>query len=176
MSSHLSHIIMHIADHFINSSSQAEQERSEVWALYRQDKDRQTKTFLPSTTTTSSTTTNITTNTAMYPIRTSDTLLTSNFDIYSQSVWDELMKELDLHWDIIQHSLNIHQTSKTDFYKSAQVGGFSPEVEEGERRVRDEINLRLSHPAPTIWEDREIETGLRSVDKMASASVVKTVI
>ena len=49
-------------------------------------------------------------------------------------------------------------------------------MEEGERRVRDEINLRLSHPAPTIWEDREIETGLRSVDKMASASVVKTVI
>ena len=45
MSSHLSHIIMQIADHFINSSSQAEQERSEVWALYRQDKDRQTKTF-----------------------------------------------------------------------------------------------------------------------------------
>ena len=36
-------------------------------------------------------------------------------------------------------------------------------MEEGERRVRDEINLRLSHPAPTIWEDREIETGLRSV-------------
>ena len=72
------------------------------------------------------------------------------------------MIELNLHWGIIQRSLNIHQTSKTDFYKSAQVGGFSPEVEE-ERRERDDINLRLSHPAPTIWEDREIETGLRSV-------------
>ena len=36
-------------------------------------------------------------------------------------------------------------------------------MEEGERRVRDEINLRLSHPAPTIWEDREIETGLRNL-------------
>ena len=60
-------------------------------------------------------------------------------------------------------TINIEITSKTDFYKSAQVGGFSPEVEDGERRARDDINLRLSHPAPTIWEDREIETGLRSV-------------
>ena len=79
------------------------------------------------------------------------------------------MIELRLHWGITGASFNILQTSKTDFYKSAQVGGFSQEVEEGERREREDINLRLSHPAPTIWEDREIETGLRSdyIDNLA---------
>ena len=86
--------------------------------------------------------------------------------------------------DRVTASFNIHSTfiqhQRLTFinHESAQVGGFSPEVEEGGRRERDDINLRLSHPAPTIWEDREIETGLRSVgptpmpyDKVASASV-----